>query len=102
MLEQSALLRNVRPVSALMETPTIKARACNLVFRENTKVLEVEDQLLCLDVQDEAEIDYNKLKNSFEFFQRKLRQVVLEAKHKRGGNMHQLKIHDLFEPQTFS
>ena len=85
-----------------MESPTITIRACNLVFRENTKVLEVEDQLLCPDVQDETEINYNELKNSFEFFQRKLRQVVLEVKHKREGNMHQLKIHDLFKPQTFS
>ena len=68
LLVQSALLRNIRPVSALMETPTIRVRACNLVFRENAKVLEVEDQLLCPDVQDEAEIDYNELKiplNSF-------------------------------------
>ena len=54
----------------------------NLQFREKNKVLEVEDQLLCPDVQDEAGIDHNKLKNSFEFFQRKLRQVVLEAKNK--------------------
>ena len=54
----------------------------NLLFREKNKVLEVEDQLLCPDVQDEAGIDHNKLKNLFEFFQRKLRQVVLEAKNK--------------------
>ena len=39
----------------------------NLLFREKNKVLEVEDQLLCPDVQDEAGIDHNKLKNSFEF-----------------------------------
>ena len=26
----------------------------------------------------------------------------MEAKHKREGNMHQLKIHDLFKLQTFS
>ena len=102
MLVQSASLRNIGPVSALMESPTIRVKACNLVFRENTKVLEVEDQLLCPDVQDEAEINCNELKNSFEFFQRKLRQVVLEAKHKRKGKMHQLKIHDVFKPQTFS
>ena len=86
----------------LMESPTIRVRACNLVFRGNTSFLKVEDQLLCPDVQDEAEINYNELKNSFEFFRRKLRLVVLEAKHKREGNMHQLKIHDLFKPQTFS
>ena len=33
----------------------------NLLFREKNKVLEVEDQLLCPDVQDEAGIDHNKL-----------------------------------------
>ena len=70
------------------------------MFHENDKVFEVEDQL-CPNVQDEAGIDYNELKNSFEFFQRKLRQVVLEAKHQKERIMHQLKIHDLFKPQTF-
>ena len=54
----------------------------NLLFREKNKVLEVEDQLLCPDVQDEAGIDHDKLKNSFDFFQRKFRQRVLEAKNK--------------------
>ena len=72
------------------------------MFRENTKVLEVEDQLLCPDEQNEAEIDCNELKNSFEFFQRKLGQVVLEAKYKREGSMRQLKNYGLFKPQTFS
>ena len=54
----------------------------NLLFREKNKVLEVEDQLLCPDVQDEAGIDHNKLKIHLHFFQRKLRQGVLEAKNK--------------------
>ena len=66
------------------------------------KVLKVEHQLLCPDVQDEAGIDYNKLKNSFQIFQRKLRQEVLEAKRKRERSMRQLTIHDLFKPSTFS
>ena len=61
------------------------------------KVLEVEDQLLCPDVQAQAENDYNDLKNSFDLFQQKLRQVVLKAKRKRERNMHQLTIHDLFK-----
>ena len=74
----------------------------NVLFRETNKVLEVEDQLLCPDVQDEAGIDHNKLKNFFEFFQRKLRQVVLEAKNKGESSMHQLMVHDLFKPLTFS
>ena len=40
------------------------------------KVLEVEDQLLCPDVQAQAGNYYNELRNSFELFQQKLRQVV--------------------------
>ena len=63
------------------------------------KVLEVEDQLLCPDVQVQARNYYNELRNSFELFQQKLRQVILDAKHKReqNDNMHQLTIHDLFK-----
>ena len=62
------------------------------------KILEVEDQLLCPDVQDEAGIDYKELKNFFKIFQRKLRQAVLEAKRKKERSMHQLTIIDLFKP----
>ena len=53
-------------------------------------------------MQDEAGIDYSKLKNSFEFFQRKLKQVVMEAKNKRESGMHQLMVHDLFKLLAFS
>ena len=65
------------------------------------KVIEVEDQLLCSDVQDEAGIDYNELKIFVEIFQRKLRQVVLEAKLKRERNMHQLTIHNFLNRKLF-
>ena len=61
------------------------------------KVLEVEDQLLCPDVQVQARNYYNELKNSFKLFQQKLGQVILGAKRKREQNMHQLTIHDLFK-----
>ena len=61
------------------------------------KVLEVEDQLLCPDVQAQAGNYYNELRNSFDLFQQKLRQVILDAKHKREQNMHQLTIHNLFK-----
>ena len=63
----------------------------------NNKVLEVEDQLLCPDVQVQARNYYNELRNSFELFQQKLRQVILDAERKREQNMHQLTIHDLFK-----
>ena len=61
------------------------------------KVLEVEDQLLCPDVQVQARNYYYELRNSFELFQPKLRQVILDAKSKRERNMRQLTIHDLFK-----
>ena len=61
------------------------------------KVLEVEDQLLRPNVQVQARNYYNELRNSFELFQQKLRQVILHAKRKRERNMHQLTIHDLFK-----
>ena len=47
------------------------------------KVLEVEDQLLCPDVQAEAVNYNNELRNFFELFQQKSRQVILDAKRKR-------------------
>jgi len=61
------------------------------------KALELEDQPLCPECQAQAGNDYNELKNSFELFQRKLRQVILETKRKNEGNMRQLTIHDLFK-----
>ncbi|KAI6650794.1 hypothetical protein LOD99_7845 [Oopsacas minuta] len=61
------------------------------------KVLEVEDQLLCTDVQAQAGDAYGELKDTFENFQRKLRQVASEAKRKRAQNMRQLTMHDMFK-----
>ena len=61
------------------------------------KVLEVKDQLLCRELQAQVEDEYSKLKYAFEHFQRKLRQVIVEAKRKRGSTMHQLTINDLFK-----
>ena len=44
------------------------------------KLLEVEDKLLCPDVQFQARNYYNELRNSFELFHQKLRQVILDVK----------------------
>ena len=41
------------------------------------KVLEIEDQLLCPVLQEQAGDDYDKIKSTFESFQQKLRQVTL-------------------------
>ena len=86
-------------VEACVQSPELTESDITFGGFENMyiKVLEVEDQLLCPDVQAQAENDYNDLKNSFDLFQQKLRQVVLKAKRKRERNMHQLTIHDLFK-----
>ena len=60
-----------------------------------SKVLEVEDQLLCPVLQEQAWDDYDKLKTTFESFQQKLRQVTLRVKQKRMENMRQLTLHDM-------
>ena len=61
------------------------------------KDLEVKDQLWCPEVKAQVGGEYNKLKKSFEHFQRKLRQVIVEAKRKRGSIGHQLAIYDMFK-----
>ena len=60
-----------------------------------SKVLEVEDQLLCPVLQEQAGDDYDKIKTTFESFQQKLRQVTLRVKQKRIENMRQLTLHDM-------
>ena len=86
-------------VEACVQSPELTESDITFGGFENMyiKVLEVEDQLLCPDVQAQAENDYNDLKNSFDLFQQKLRQVALKAKCKKERNMHQLTIHNLFK-----
>ena len=78
-------------------TPTVN----DVTFSEfeyiYNKVLEVEDQLLCPVMQTQAGNYYNELRNSFELFQQKLRQVIWDAKRRRERNMYQLTIYDLFK-----
>ena len=63
------------------------------------KTLEIEDQLLCQDVQAIAGDSYDNLRRTFESFQKTLRRVALEAKHKNVQNMQQLTMHDMFKHQ---
>ena len=60
-----------------------------------SKVLEVEDQLLCPVLQEQAGDDYDKIKTTFERFQQKLRQVKLRVKQKSMENMRQLTLHGM-------
>ena len=60
------------------------------------QVLDIEDHLLCPEVQAEAEETFNDLKKSFESFQSKIRVVSLKAKCKKLQNLRQMTIHGMF------
>jgi dihydroorotate dehydrogenase len=60
------------------------------------QILDIEDQLLCSNVQTEAEKAFDDLKKSFEEFQAKVRAVVLKARCKKNQNLRQMTIHDMF------
>ncbi len=60
------------------------------------QVLDIEDQLLCPEVQVEAEETFDDLKKSFKSFQSKIQMVGLKAKRKKLQNLHQMTIHDMF------
>jgi hypothetical protein len=51
------------------------------------QILDIEDQLLCSNVQTEAEEAFDDFKKSFEEFQAKVRAVVLKAKRKKNQNL---------------
>ncbi len=60
------------------------------------QILDIEDQLLCSNVQTEAEKTFDDLKKSFEEFQAKVQVVVLKARRKKNQNLCQMTIHDMF------
>jgi len=51
------------------------------------QILDIEDQLLCSNVQIEVEEAFDNLKKSFEEFQAKVRAVVLKARRKKNQNL---------------
>jgi hypothetical protein len=60
------------------------------------QILDIEDRLLCSNVQTEAEEAFDNLKKSFEEFQAKVRTIVLKARRKKNQNLRQMMIHDMF------
>jgi hypothetical protein len=60
------------------------------------QVLNIEDQLLCLKVQVEAEETFDDFKKLFESFHSKIKMVGLKAKCKKLQNLHQMTINDMF------
>jgi len=59
------------------------------------QVIDMEDQLLCSKVREEAEETFDDLRKLFESFQSKVRVVTLKAKCKILQNLPQMTIHDM-------
>ncbi len=59
------------------------------------QVGDIEDQLLCSEVWEEAKETFDDLRKSFESFQSKVRTVTLKAKRKNLQNLRQMTIHDM-------
>ncbi len=59
------------------------------------QVVDIEDQLLCSEVQEEAKETFDDLRKLFESFQSKVRAITLKAKRKSLQNLRQMTIHDM-------
>jgi len=59
------------------------------------QVVDIEDQLLCFEVREEAEETFDDLRKLFESFQSKVRAGTLKAKHKNLQNLCQMTIQDM-------
>ncbi|KAL2630074.1 hypothetical protein R1flu_014760 [Riccia fluitans] len=59
------------------------------------QVVDREDQLICSEVQAEAEETFDDLRKSFELFQSKVCALNLKAKCKKFQNLRQMTIHDM-------
>ena len=60
-------------------------------------VLDIDDQLLCSDVQTEAGQMYDELRRSFETFQRNVNKLTLNVKRKKFMHSRQMTLHDMFK-----
>ncbi len=59
------------------------------------QIVDIEDQLLCSEVREEAEETFDDLRKLFESFQSKVRVVTLKAKRNNLQNLRQMTIHDM-------
>ena len=60
-------------------------------------VLDIDDQLLCSDVQTEARQMYDELRRSFETFQQNVNKPTLNVKREKFMHSRQMTLHDMFK-----
>ena len=60
-------------------------------------VLDIDDQLLCSDVQTEAGHMYDELWRSFETFHGNVNKITFNVKHKNFMHLWQMTLHDMFK-----
>jgi hypothetical protein len=71
---------------------TIVFKGFELLYKQ---VVDIEDQLLCSEVQEKVEETFDDLRKLFESFQSKVRAVTLKDKRKNLQNLRQMTIHDM-------
>ena len=83
----------------LIETLTECQSATNFKGFEtlHNTVLDIDDQLLCSDVQTEAGQIYDQLWRSFETFQRNVNSLTLDVKQKKCLHLRQMTLHDMLK-----
>ena len=60
-------------------------------------VLDINNQLLCSDVQREVGYMYDELRRSLETFQRNVNKLTLNVKRKKCMHSRQMTLHDMFK-----
>ena len=65
-------------------------------------VLDIDDRLLCFDVQTEAWQMYNEVRRSFETFQQNFNKLTLYVKHERIHAFRQMTLHDMFKQESMN
>ena len=60
-------------------------------------VIDIDNQLLCFDVQTKVGQMYEKLRRFFETFQRNVKKLTLNVKRKTFMHLQQMTMHDTFK-----
>ena len=63
----------------------------------HSTILDIDDQLLCSDVQTKVGQMYDELQRLLETFQRKVNKLTLNVKREKCMHLRQMTLHDMFK-----
>jgi hypothetical protein len=87
LLKRKAVCSSEHRADKTAETDKIEFQGFESLY---ASILDIEDQLLCSEVQAVAEETFDDLTTSFELFQSKVRAVLIKAKHKKQQKLRQM------------